>query len=207
VIALVFNLAESVSYSLGKQFEILSLSHIQKPQGIPRAPVVQGHLPLITDASGSVELVLTNAGSHDAPRRPGAHAPGVVEITCSPTVPQGETGRRLVKVEEKGGAPKAGEPEAKSEVRVRKTVTEHDQKSVVVSIDLKDAELADSMKMAARLLDAKLLMDTSLGGRKVTIKMDEVPVQAFLGAGCKQAGATWQLKPGAPPTLEVGKGL
>jgi hypothetical protein len=62
------------------------------------------------------------------------------------------------------------------------------------------------MKMAARLLDAKLLMDTSLTGKKVTLKMDEVPIQAFLDAVCKQAGTTWQLKPGDPPTLEVGKG-
>jgi len=133
-------------------------------------------------------------------------APTVLRITCAPAGPQGDTQRRLIKVEERGGPPKAGEPEAKSEVRVRRTVSDQGKKDVVVSIDLKDAELADSMKMAARLLDAKLLMDTSLAGKKVTIKMDEVPIQAFLDAVCKQAGTTWQLKPGDPPTLEVGKG-
>ncbi len=59
--------------------------------------------------------------------------------------------------------------------------------------------------MAARLLDAKLVMDSSLGSKTVTIKMDEVPITVFLDAVCKQSGTTWKLKPGEPPTLEVGK--
>jgi len=132
--------------------------------------------------------------------------PTVLRITCSPAAPQAETKRRLIKVEERGGPPKDGEPGAKAEVRVKKTVSDQGQKDVVVSIDLKDAALADSMKMAARLLDAKLVMDASLEGKKVTLKMEEVPIQAFLDAVCKQSGTTWQIKPGDPPTLEVGKG-
>lgn len=131
--------------------------------------------------------------------------PATLRITCAPAEPQGETRRRLIKVVESGGPPKPGEPEARAEVKVRKTMDAGGQKDIAVSISLKVAELADSMKMAARLLDAKLVMDSALEGKKVTIKMDEVPIRQFLDAVCKQAGATWQLKPGDPPTLNVGK--
>jgi type II secretory pathway component GspD/PulD (secretin) len=127
-------------------------------------------------------------------------------VTCAPAAPGSDTRRRLIKIEEQGGPPKEGEPQARAEVRVRRTESAEGQKDLAVSIDLKDAELADSMKMAARLLDAKLLMDTSLAGKKVTIKMEEVPIREFLDAVCRQAGAAWQLKPGDPPILEVTKG-
>ena len=135
-----------------------------------------------------------------------AGTPKVLKVTCAPAAPGSDTRRRLIKIEEQGGPPKEGEPQARAEVRIRRTESAEGQKDLAVSIDLKDAELADSMKMAARLLDAKLLMDTSLAGKKVTIKMEEVPIREFLDAVCRQAGAAWQLKPGDPPILEVTKG-
>lgn len=131
--------------------------------------------------------------------------PAVLKITCAPQAQPDETRRRVIKVVEQGGEPKPGEPQARAEVKVRKTMGEQGQKDVAVSINLKDAELADALKMAARLMDARLLCDTSLAGKTVTIKMDEVPIGTFLDAVCKQAGAAWSLKPGDPPTLEVTK--
>ncbi len=47
-----------------------------------------------------------------------------------PAAPQGETKRRVIKVEERGGPPKAGEPQARAEVKVRKTVSDQGQKDV-----------------------------------------------------------------------------
>ena len=58
----------------------LSLDRHQKPQVNQQARVVQSPVALITNASGAVELVLPAAASQDASQRPGAHAPGVVEI-------------------------------------------------------------------------------------------------------------------------------
>jgi type II secretory pathway component GspD/PulD (secretin) len=132
--------------------------------------------------------------------------PAVLRITCAPNAPQGEVKRKVIKVEERGGSPGAGEGQAVAEVRVRKTVSDQGQTDVAVTINLKKADLADSMKMAARLLDAKLVMDAALAGQTVTLQMNEVPIREFLDAACKQAGATWQLKLGDPPTLEVSKG-
>jgi type II secretory pathway component GspD/PulD (secretin) len=131
--------------------------------------------------------------------------PAVLKITCAPGAHQAGTPRKVIKVEERGGPPPTGEGEAKAEVRVRKTVSDQGQTDVAVTINLKDADLADSMKMAARLLDAKLVMDSGLSGQTVTLQMKEVPIRDFLDAACKQAGAVWQLKPGDPPTLEVSK--
>ena len=132
-------------------------------------------------------------------------SPAVLKISCAAAAPAGETKRRVIKIEEQGGEPKPGQSLALAEVKVRKTMGEQGQKNVAVSINLKDAELADALKMAARLMDARLLADASLAGKTVTIKMDEVPITAFLDAVCKQAGAAWSLKPGDPQTLEVTK--
>jgi hypothetical protein len=133
-------------------------------------------------------------------------APAVLKIRCAAAAPVSETKRRVIKVVEQGGEPKPGEPQARAEVKVRKTMGAQGQKDVTVSINLKDAELADALKMAARLMDARLLADAiPYAGKTVTIKMDEVPITAFLDAVCKQTGTTWSLKPGDPPTLEVTK--
>ena len=58
----------------------LSLGPHQKPPVIRQARVAQGHVALITNVSGQVELLVPAAGFQDAARPPAGHAPGVVEI-------------------------------------------------------------------------------------------------------------------------------
>lgn len=72
-----------------------------------------------------------------------------------------------------------------------------------VSLQLTDADATKVFEIAAKVIEAKLLMDRELAGEKVTIHATEVPLSGVLDTICTDLGCTWQLGEGDPPTLEV----
>jgi hypothetical protein len=83
-----------------------------------------------------------------------------------------------------------------------------DPLSQTVSIELQDADLADTLAMMGRLLGGsgsmRLLVDLALAGRKVTVKAETTTLRELLDTVCAQAGARWELAPDPPPpTLKV----
>ena len=82
-----------------------------------------------------------------------------------------------------------------------------DRLELVVSIRLKDAELEKVLNMAAKLLDAQMVLDVKLGGKTVTLEMEKSTLRQFLDAVCAQIQAKWQVTKKDPPTLMVEKAI
>jgi hypothetical protein len=80
-----------------------------------------------------------------------------------------------------------------------------DRLEIVLSIDLESAPLDRVLDMAARLLDARLVLDASLRGETVTLSLDKVTVRRFLDAVAAQARAEWGISKDAPRTLTIGR--
>ena len=80
-----------------------------------------------------------------------------------------------------------------------------DRLELVVSMKLEDAPLEKVLKMAARLLNAKLIMDIGLSGEKVTLDLANISLRKFLDLVCTDAHAQWQLSSADPPLLIVEK--
>ena len=77
-----------------------------------------------------------------------------------------------------------------------------------VSIELRDADLADTLAMVGRLIGGsgsiRLLVDLALAGRTVTVKAEKTTLRELLDTVCAQTGARWELAPDPPPpTLKV----
>jgi hypothetical protein len=77
-----------------------------------------------------------------------------------------------------------------------------------VSIELQDADLADTLAMVGRLVGGsgrmRLVVDLALSGRTVTVKAEKTTLRELLDTVCAQAGARWELAPDPPPpTLKV----
>jgi hypothetical protein len=72
-----------------------------------------------------------------------------------------------------------------------------------IDVTLEGADLDKVLSMMAKLLNAKLLVDQSLAGRKVTLDMKRASLEEVLDAACAQANARWQLKGGDEPLLTV----
>jgi hypothetical protein len=72
-----------------------------------------------------------------------------------------------------------------------------------IDVTLEGADLDKVLSMMAKLLNAKLLVDQSLEGRKVTLDMKRTSLEEVLDAACAQASARWQLKGGEAPLLKV----
>jgi type II secretory pathway component GspD/PulD (secretin) len=77
-----------------------------------------------------------------------------------------------------------------------------------VSIELRDADLADTLAMVGRLVGGsgsmRLVVDLALSGRTVTVKAEKTTLRELLDTICAQAGARWELVPDPPPpTLKV----
>jgi len=110
----------------------------------------------------------------------------VMRVTCAPAPPLPLTGQ------------------VKGDVRVVKKVDEvSGDVTEKITLDLNEAKVEEVMKLAADLMDAKLLLDDSLGGKTVTYKGVNEPISQALDGLCQQVGAKWVLQPGTPPTLKV----
>jgi len=99
----------------------------------------------------------------------------------------------------------AGQPGPGSDwVKVYKSDKQSvDRLELVVSIQLQDAELDKVLRMAARVLDAKLAMDFKLEHETVTLSLDTSTMRQFLDAVCAQIQAKWELSKKDPPMLMV----
>lgn len=112
--------------------------------------------------------------------------PRVLKVTCAAAPPPPPEGGQRV------------------EVKVRKEVdAQSGEVTQEVALQLKDAKFDDVLKLAAELMEARLLMDVALGDRTVTLDVEKAPLSQVLDALCAQAGAKWTLVPGQPPTLKV----
>ncbi|MEW6364226.1 MAG: hypothetical protein AB1714_06260 [Acidobacteriota bacterium] len=80
-----------------------------------------------------------------------------------------------------------------------------DRLELVLSIELHDAELETVLRMAAQLLDAKLVMDIKLGGATVNLSLEKSTMRQFLDAVCAQLQAKWELTKKDPRMLMVEK--
>lgn len=111
---------------------------------------------------------------------------------------------RILKVTCAAAPPPPPEGGQRVEVKVRKEVdAQGGEVTQEVALQLKDAKLDDVMKLAAELMEARLLMDVALGDKTVTLDVEKAPLTQVLDTLCAQAGATWTLVPGTPPTLKV----
>jgi type II secretory pathway component GspD/PulD (secretin) len=75
--------------------------------------------------------------------------------------------------------------------------------SYKTDVFLEDAELENFLRTVAKLLDAKLLVDRSVGGQKISLNMQKATVEEILDAACAQADARWSLKEGKERLLTV----
>ena len=114
----------------------------------------------------------------------------VLRVTCAPEPP----------------APPQG-AEKFAEMKVKKDVQKGPggKTTTHVTLELKNANVEDVMKMAAQLTEAKLLLDTSLAGKTVTCSVKDQPLPVMLDTICGKIGAKWVLEPGTPPVLKVTK--
>ena len=123
--------------------------------------------------------------------------PPALLVECDTAGPAPVTEGRVV-VKREGAKPGAAPPPAAAGKGGK------DPLAAEVSIELADADLADTLGMAARLIGAqRLVVDVKLGGAKVTFKAEKTTVREFLDAICAQAGAKWELRPEPVPTLVV----
>lgn len=72
-----------------------------------------------------------------------------------------------------------------------------------ISLKLIDANATTVLEIAAKVIEARLLMDRELAGEKVTINATEVPLSKVLDTICTDLGCEWKLREGVPATLEV----
>jgi type II secretory pathway component GspD/PulD (secretin) len=72
-----------------------------------------------------------------------------------------------------------------------------------MSIHLKDAAVGDVLLSFGQILSARLKVDPSLYGGKLTIEMDDAPARTVLDEVCAQARCTWTLSGQDPPVLTL----
>ena len=125
--------------------------------------------------------------------------PPILRVDCGPPPPPGT-----------GKATKPAPGPGQGMVTVPRTAAKDgaDPLAQTVSIELRDADLADTLAMVGRLIGGsgsmRLLVDLALSGRKVTVKAEKTTLRELLDTICAQAGARWELAPDPPPpTLKV----
>jgi len=72
-----------------------------------------------------------------------------------------------------------------------------------VSLELQDADAATVLKLAAKIIGARLLLDRRLAGETITVDASGVPFSEVLDEICTELGCDWELTDGDPPTLAV----
>jgi hypothetical protein len=72
-----------------------------------------------------------------------------------------------------------------------------------IDVFLEDADLEKVLGMIAKLMNAKPLVDHSIGGRKISINLKRASLEEVLDAACRQAKAQWHLREGEERLLIV----
>jgi type II secretory pathway component GspD/PulD (secretin) len=72
-----------------------------------------------------------------------------------------------------------------------------------VSLELQDADAATVLKLAAKVIGARLLLDRRLAGETISINATGVPLSEVLDEICVELGCDWKLTEGDSPVLAV----
>ena len=72
-----------------------------------------------------------------------------------------------------------------------------------VALELNDADATSVLRVVAKVIGSRLLMDRKLGGERVTVHVKAVPLSTLLDTICLELGCEWKLTGDEPSTLEV----